>query len=159
MTEKKAPSNLPYRPCVGIVLLNKDNKVFVGERLDTPGAWQMPQGGIDPDEDIKTAALRELREETGTNEADIIRISEQKLHYDLPEPMIPKLWGGTFRGQEQTWVAARFRGKDSDICLTAHDPPEFRNWRWIRLQDTVDYIVPFKRETYRRVIAMFEDLV
>ena len=155
---EKKPA-LPYRPCVGIVLLNAEKKVFVGERIDTPGAWQMPQGGIDFDEDIKGAALRELYEEIGTAQAEIIRVAEKKLRYDLPESTRQRLWNGTFRGQEQTWVAARFTGQDSDICLTSHDPPEFSKWQWIRLQETIDLIVPFKRETYLRVIEMFKDLV
>lgn len=159
MPAKKSTSSLPYRPCVGIVLLNTEKKVFVGERIDTPGAWQMPQGGIDFDEDIKGAALRELFEEIGTAQAEIIRIAEKKLRYDLPESTRQKLWDGTYKGQEQTWVAARFTGQDKDICLTAHDPPEFSNWQWVRLQETIDLIVPFKRDTYRQIIEMFSDLV
>lgn len=159
MPPKEKKSALPYRPCVGIVLLNPEKKVFVGERIDTPGAWQMPQGGIDFEEDIKGAALRELYEEIGTAQAEIIRIAKKKLRYDLPESTRQKLWNGTFRGQEQTWVAAKFTGKDSDICLTAHDPPEFSNWQWVKLQETPDLIVPFKRDTYLQVIEMFADLV
>lgn len=118
----------------------------------------MPQGGIDENEDIRAAALRELREEIGTDKAEIIRIGEKTLRYDLPEPTRSRLWNGAYRGQEQTWVATRFTGRDDDISLTAHNPPEFSNWQWVRLQDTVSLIVPFKRETYRQVIEMFSDI-
>lgn len=147
---------LPYRPCVGIALFNKENLVFVGERIDTPGAWQMPQGGIDKDETIEQAARRELREEIGTDKAEIIKIFPDKIRYDLPSDIQKKLWGGKFAGQEQTWVAAKFTGRDSDIDITLHGgaPPEFRNWQWIALGKTIDLIVPFKRETYRRIIEM-----
>lgn len=157
-TRNSTPDGLPYRPCVGILLFNRENRVFVGERIDTPGAWQMPQGGIDENEDIRAAAMRELREEIGTDKADIIRIAEKTLRYDLPEPTRSRLWNGAYRGQEQTWVAARFTGRDEEISLTAHTPPEFSNWQWVRLQDTISLIVPFKRETYRQVIEMFSDI-
>lgn len=147
-----------YRPCVGILLLNKENLVFVGERIDTPGAWQMPQGGIDHHEDVRTAAIRELKEEIGTDNVEIIRIAQKKLRYDLPETMRAKLWNGAYRGQEQTWVAARYIGEDRDICLTAHAPPEFSDWKWVSLSETLPLIVPFKREIYTQVIEMFKDL-
>lgn len=148
-------SNLPYRPCVGVALFNKDGKVLVGQRIDTPGAWQMPQGGINPDEDIEIAMLRELKEEIGTDKAELLHIGPKKLHYDLPPEMQTRMWGGKYRGQEQTWVAARFTGEDSDIVLDADDHPEFSAWQWVDLDKTVELIVPFKRETYRKVIEMF----
>ena len=146
-----------YRPCVGIALFNLDGRVLVGERIDTPGAWQMPQGGIDPGEDIKAASLRELAEEIGTDKASIITVIEEKIRYDLPDALRQRLWGGRYAGQEQTWVVARFDGQDSDINLTASEPAvpaEFSRWQWIELEKTVELIVPFKRKAYERVIAL-----
>ncbi len=151
--------SLPYRPCVGVALFNADGLVFVGERIDTPGAWQMPQGGIDPGEKIETAALRELQEEIGTNKAEIIKNADEPLRYDLPDHLIGKLWDGQYRGQEQIWVAARFTGEDKDIDLNADDHPEFLDWQWVRLEDTLDLIVPFKRDTYRKLIEFFRELL
>lgn len=146
-----------YRPCVGITLFNSQGLVFVGERIDTPGAWQMPQGGIDAGEDIPQAAMREMREEIGTDKAEIIKIAERTIRYDLPDDMRARLWNGKYAGQEQTWVAARFTGQDSDIRLDAHVPREFNRWQWVQLEETVNLIVPFKQETYRRVIAMMRE--
>lgn len=152
------PSDLPYRPCVGITLFNVDGSVFVGERIDSPGAWQMPQGGIDEGEDILTAAHRELFEEVGTNKVTLLKIANEKIRYDVPPELSTKHWGGKYRGQEQTWVAFRFTGKDSDIRLDAHTPQEFWRWQWVPLGQTVDLIVPFKRETYRKVISLFSEI-
>lgn len=150
---------LPYRPCVGLMLLNTDKHVFVGERIDSPGGWQMPQGGIDPGETPEQAAWRELHEEVGTNEATIVRTADKTLRYDLPAQRIPAFWNGQFRGQEQTWIAMRFTGQDSDIILDRHHEPEFSRWQWVKPEDTIDLIVPFKRDLYRNVLQMFEDLL
>lgn len=150
-------SNLPYRSCVGIALFNEQGKVFVGERIDTPDAWQMPQGGIDDGEDIETAALRELKEEIGTNNATLLKIHDQKIRYDLPAELQKKIWNGQYAGQEQTWVAMRFNGNDSDIILDADARPEFSKWQWVALQDTLELIVPFKRKTYEKIIAAFQN--
>lgn len=148
-----------YRPCVGIALFNKDNHVFVGERIDTPGAWQMPQGGIDPGENIKRAAIRELREETGTDKAEIIRVADDvPIRYDFPPDLQQRLWNGKFAGQEQIWVAARFTGSDADIDLHSFNPPEFNAWQWVSLGQTIDFIVPFKLELYKKVIELFSDI-
>ncbi len=152
-------NNLLYRPCVGIALFNEQGQVFVGERIDTPGAWQMPQGGIDDGEDIVAAALRELQEEVGTGKADIIEIAEDKIRYDLPDHLISKLWNGKFRGQEQVWVAMKFTGEDSDINLNLDDHPEFSAWQWMDLSEIIDFIVPFKRDIYVKVVNAFSHLV
>lgn len=146
----------PYRQGVGIVLFNLANQVFVGERIDSPGAWQMPQGGIDDGESPEIAFFREMREEIGTEKATIIHVMEKKLRYELPHELSSKLWGGKYRGQEQTWIAGRFTGNDDDIHLTLHQPPEFERWQWVDLDHLLDLIVPFKRETYREVIHEFK---
>lgn len=150
-------SNKPYRPCVGIVLFNKDGKVFVGERIDTPGAWQMPQGGINEGEDIQKAALRELKEEIGTDKGSFIKTMEDKIRYDLPPHLKNKLWDGKYAGQEQIWVAMQFEGDDSDIDIAADDHPEFSQWQWVDIRDTLDLIVPFKKDVYKKVIQSFTD--
>jgi len=156
------PATLPYRPCVGVMLVNRDGLVFVGQRIDNKegDAWQMPQGGIDPGEDIEGAALRELEEETGIK-ADLIQIlarSKKEYFYDLPEELIGKLWGGKYRGQRQTWFVARFLGVEADINIaTKH--PEFNAWRWTSPDTLVDLIVPFKKKLYRDVVAEFGDLI
>lgn len=147
------PTDLPYRPCVGIMLLNQDGKVFVGKRIDqTVEGWQMPQGGIDQGESPRQACLRELREETGTDKAQIIGEMQEWLSYDLPDHLIGVAFHGKFKGQRQKWFALRFNGQDGDINLTAHEP-EFSAFQWVALKDLPSLIVPFKRDTYRRVIA------
>lgn len=157
------PSTLPYRPCVGVMLVNSDGLVFVGKRIDNKegDAWQMPQGGIDEGEDVHAAALRELWEETGVTEvhAAIIAQAKQELLYDLPDALIGKLWGGRYRGQRQTWLLARFAGADGDVRLDAHNPPEFCEWRWVEPDALPDLIVPFKKRVYRAVVDEFRDLI
>lgn len=152
------PDDLPYRPCVGILLFNTNGKVFVGERLDNPGAWQMPQGGIDEGETHEAAAMRELLEETGTDKAEIIRFGKQATRYTLPDHLLGKLWNGKYRGQEQFWVAMRFTGTDADITLYHTVHPEFMNWQWMDLHKVPEMIVPFKKQTYLTVIEEFKDL-
>lgn len=156
-------SELPYRPCVGVMLVNEHGKVFVGQRIDNKdsGAWQMPQGGVDAGEDLRTAALRELAEETGVGESHAVIIAQmdETVRYDLPDELIGKLWGGKYRGQEQVWFLARFTGTDADIDIEAHDPPEFAAWRWVDADDVPDLIVPFKKRVYRSVLAAFRDLI
>lgn len=148
-----------YRPCVGIALFNNEGKVFVGERIDTPGAWQMPQGGIDEGEDLNLAALRELKEEIGSDKADILEILDEKIRYETPLEIrykLQKIWGKPYIGQEQTWIAMRFNGSNDDIKLDAFDHPEFSQWQWVALEDTLDLIVPFKRKTYEKLITAFK---
>jgi putative (di)nucleoside polyphosphate hydrolase len=148
-----------YRRGVGVMLLNREGKVFVGARIDnTDEAWQMPQGGIDDDEKPWKTALRELEEETGISPGLVERISKcpERLKYDLPEELRGKLWGGKYVGQDQDWYLARFLGDDSDIDIaTKH--PEFREWKWIEPQQLPDLIVPFKRDLYRRLLSEFAD--
>ncbi len=152
-------SSLPYRPCVGLCLFNAAGKVFVGERLDNPGAWQMPQGGVDEGEDIHVAAMRELQEEIGTDKADIIRIHDKPLRYTIPAEVLKRLpWGNQYAGQEQTWVALRFTGSDGDIRLDAWDHPEFGRFQWVDLAEVPSLIVPFKVDIYKQVVEAFSDL-
>jgi len=148
------PAALPYRRGVGIALFNAEGRVFAAERIDTPGAWQMPQGGIDRDEDPWPAALRELEEEIGTAKAVLLGETDW-LRYDLPPDLVGHVWKGKYRGQEQKWFAARFTGTDSNIDLEADSHPEFRAWRWVQLGELPELIVPFKRPLYLAVVEAF----
>ena len=154
---------LPYRPCVGIMLVNGEGKVFVGQRIDAKEGdrWQMPQGGIDKGEDLHTAAFRELGEETGVGEshATIIAETREELLYDLPDALLGKLWGGKYRGQRQHWLLMRFTGEDADVRLDAHDPAEFFEWKWLDPEALPEMIVPFKRRVYRAVLDEFRELI
>ena len=148
---------LPYRPCVGIVLIDARGMVFAGQRLDNPfPAWQMPQGGIDDGETPKTAAFRELWEETGVTRDMVQPLAKTHgwVTYDLPPDLLGKVWGGKYRGQRQKWFLFRFTGRDSDIRINS-EHPEFSTWRWILADEMVDSIVPFKRAVYDQVIASF----
>ena len=148
-----------YRRGVGVMLLNREGKVFVGARIDnTDEAWQMPQGGIDEGEEPWATALRELEEETGIRPSLVERVSEcpERLKYDLPEQLRGKLWGGKYVGQDQDWFLARFLGSDADVNIrTKH--PEFREWKWIGPSELPDLIVPFKRDLYRQLLREFAD--
>jgi putative (di)nucleoside polyphosphate hydrolase len=156
MSKHTDPASLPYRRGVGIALFNAAGKVFAAERIDTPGAWQMPQGGLDKGEEPWPAALRELKEEIGTNKAERLHETDW-LRYELPPRLVGHAWRGKYRGQEQKWFAARFTGVDADIDLTADKHPEFRAWRWAALGELPDLIVPFKRELYLSVVAAFAE--
>ncbi|MDB4219640.1 MAG: RNA pyrophosphohydrolase [Emcibacteraceae bacterium] len=146
---------LPYRPCAGIMLLNNKGKVFVARRIDTDTeAWQMPQGGIENGEDPKVAAIRELEEETGITQADIIAEYQDWLTYDLPDKLYGKVWKGRYGGQTMKWYVMRFHGEDSDINIkTRH--PEFSSWRWVDMNDLQEIIVPFKRDIYKALSEKF----
>lgn len=141
-----------YRPAVGMMLLNAENKIFVGERVDIQGsAWQMPQGGIGPYEDTDQAMLRELEEEIGTRNVEIIVKSKKWYKYDLPTDVGERLWQGKYKGQKQIWYVLRFRGQDQDINIKTYHP-EFRAWKWVEKSELLDLIVPFKRELYQRIL-------
>jgi putative (di)nucleoside polyphosphate hydrolase len=156
--------SLPYRPCVGMAVFNRKGRVFVGRRIDGPEhvdaehAWQMPQGGIDRDEDPWRAAVRELREETNIRSVEKLGEIDDELCYDIPREIAGLAWKGKYRGQCQKWYALRFTGKDEEIDIAhpagGHEP-EFAEWRWERLEKVPDLIVPFKRLVYQRVAEEF----
>ena len=151
--------SLPYRPCVGLMLLNRRGEVFIGNRIvsDHFVAWQMPQGGIDSGETPEEAALRELHEEVGTEQAEILAAHPDWLNYELPEAVLGQALNGKYRGQTQKWFALRFTGTDADINI--HTPhPEFNSWRWCSLCEVTDLVVPFKRPVYERVVTEFRPL-
>ncbi|MEM7236608.1 MAG: RNA pyrophosphohydrolase [Pseudomonadota bacterium] len=154
-------AELPYRPCVGLVVLNRDGHIFAGQRIDSDmDAWQMPQGGIDQGETPRDAALRELNEETGIapDRVEILRESTEWHRYELPRHLVSRLWKGRYRGQQQRWFILRFTGQDAEIRIDLHEP-EFRRWAWMDEAELIRKIVPFKRDTYSRVFAEFQDLL
>jgi putative (di)nucleoside polyphosphate hydrolase len=155
--------SLPYRACAGIMLANRDGKIFVGQRIDgglDSDAWQMPQGGIDDGEEAEAAALRELEEETGVSPhlVQVIARSAAEYFYDLPPELIGKLWRGQWRGQRQWWFLLRFQGEDSDINIET-DHAEFVRWQWVAPVELPNLIVPFKRRTYEGLVAEFSELI
>jgi putative (di)nucleoside polyphosphate hydrolase len=151
--------HLPYRPCVGIMLINAQGLVFTAQRIDQQvEAWQMPQGGIDVGEDPLEAAMRELEEEIGTNRASLLAEHPEWLSYDLPGHLLGKVWKGKYRGQTMKWFAMRFDGTDNDIKLET-EVPEFNTWRWQDMAALPDMIVPFKRDLYTRLASDFAHLV
>ena len=156
-------NSLPYRLGVGVVLFNSAGLAWVGRRIAKPGEniedyWQLPQGGVDDGEDPVNAAYRELREETGTDAAEIIAESGHWLTYDLPDHLQGVSWGGRYRGQSQKWFAMRFLGADDDFDLAADGEPEFDAWKWTELETLPDMIVPFKRTVYQDIVAEFADV-
>jgi putative (di)nucleoside polyphosphate hydrolase len=164
MTSNQTPQSealrqsLPYRPCVGMMVLNREGRIFVGKRIDQQlEGWQMPQGGIDEGESPRDAAIRELEEEIGTRNVAFLREHPDWLDYDLPARLLGVALRGRYRGQRQKWFALRFLGKDDEINLkTPHQ--EFSDWRWLSIDELPRLIVPFKRDTYAKVAAAFRDL-
>ncbi|NBR91319.1 MAG: RNA pyrophosphohydrolase, partial [Rhodobacteraceae bacterium] len=154
-------ARLPYRQNVGVMLMNHAGEVFVGQRLDSEvAAWQMPQGGIDKGEAPRDAALRELEEETGVSRdlVEIMAETEGWVAYDLPHDLVPKIWKGRYRGQEQKWFLMRFNGTDAEVKID-QEHPEFSAWRWIAPADLPGQIVPFKRAVYEAVLTEFAALL
>ena len=158
-------NSLPYRSCAGLTVINRQGLVFVGRRaggpehVDRTHVWQMPQGGIDEGEDPYRAALRELYEETNIQSVEKLGEIVDWIAYDIPRDIIGQAWGGKYRGQKQKWYALRFTGEDREINVTApaggHEP-EFIDWRWVEMRELPDLVVPFKRQTYERVVREFE---
>jgi putative (di)nucleoside polyphosphate hydrolase len=161
----------PYRPCVGVMLVNRAGLVFVGKRHpgdkvehDSPEFdWQMPQGGVDKNEDVHAAALRELREETNVSSVSLIAEHPEWLSYDLPVDFATKAWKGRYRGQTQKWFAFRFEGDDSEIDVLTPDggkhKPEFITWKWERIERLAQIVIPFKRPIYEKVAESFAPLI
>ncbi len=156
-------NHLEYRPCVGVMLVNREGKAFVGKRIDNREGdwWQMPQGGIDDGEDVEAALLREVWEEVGARREhlEVVTRLDDELFYDLPPELHGKLWGGRYRGQRQSWFLVRFTGTDADIDLEAHDPPEFCEWKWVEPELLPDLIVPFKRGVYETIVEGFRESI
>lgn len=147
-----------YRPCVGIMLLNEENRILTGQRLDhISTAWQMPQGGIEKEETVLTAAYRELEEETSIEKemVEVLAVSTNWLSYDLPSDLVPRLWNGSYKGQTQKWFLMRYFGRDRDINLRTKTP-EFSSWRWSSPQELIASIVPFKKEVYESIVDEFK---
>ena len=150
--------NLPYRNGVGIFLLNKEKKLWIGKRIDgEKDFWQMPQGGIDVKESDSEAMMRELKEEIGTNNIKVLDKSEEKLFYDLPKELISKVWSGRYKGQAQQWYACDFIGSDNEIDLNYHKP-EFSEWKWVEPEKILDLVIPFKKNMYEKILRAFKKL-
>jgi len=150
---------LPLRTGVGILVLNSKNQVFVGKRKDNPfDKWQMPQGGVDPNEPLLVAMKRELEEETSIKKIEILKEFDQWLEYELPENLIGKIWKGKYRGQKQKWFIVRFKGKESEININTRHP-EFIEWKWVNMNSLPDLIVPFKKHVYEKVLTELKKII
>jgi putative (di)nucleoside polyphosphate hydrolase len=159
--DEAAIKALPYRPCVGVMIINDAGHIWSGRRIDNAAnAWQMPQGGVDPGEALLDAAYREMGEETAIpkENTELLAAMETPLKYDLPYDLVPKLWKGRFRGQEQRWFLMHFKGPDSLINIETEEP-EFSHWQWMPYGSLIESIVPFKRDVYEAVWTEFGPLV
>ena len=155
----KKYNNLPLRLGVGIVLLNSENKIFVGKRIDNPvNSWQMPQGGVDKNENLLNAAFRELREETGVKNVKLIKEIDTWLTYDLPKNLLGKLWNGKYRGQRQRWFVMRFIGKDEEVNVKTKNA-EFKEWKWIAVDQLTNVAVDFKLQIYKKISEELNTLI
>ncbi len=151
--------DLPYRRGVGVMILNSKKKVFVGKRIDTKNnAWQMPQGGIDEDETVLEAGIRELFEETNIQNIEVLAETQNWLYYDLPEFLIGRLWGGKYRGQKQKWILVKFTGSDDEINIDKRNQ-EFKQWKWIEVEELPEVVVSFKKQLYNYVIQEFAPII
>jgi putative (di)nucleoside polyphosphate hydrolase len=149
----------PYRPCVGIFLINAAGDVFSGRRIDSRAeAWQMPQGGIDLGETPVQACLREMEEEIGTRKAEVLHEIDEWLNYDIPVALADRLWHGQYKGQKQKWILLQYLGTDADINIATQEP-EFCEWQWLSPENLIDLAVPFKRDVYRHVLAEFKPFI
>ena len=156
---KKDFKNLPLRKGVGIILLNKENKVFVAKRIDNPANfWQMPQGGIDDGEDYLSAAFRELEEETSIKEVELIKEIDETLTYELPKHLLGIIWKGKYKGQKQKWFIMRYLGTDDKININTKKP-EFLEWKWIDLDMITEVVVDFKLEVYKKLKSQIKEII
>ena len=152
-------ADLPYRRGVGVMILNSVKKVFVGKRIDTKNnAWQMPQGGIDEDETLLEAGVRELFEETNIQNIEILAETKNWLYYDLPEFLIGRLWGGKYRGQKQKWLLIKFTGNDEEININKSNQ-EFKQWKWIEVEELPEVVVAFKKQLYTSIVKEFASII
>lgn len=146
---------LPYRPCVGMVVLNEYGQIFFGKRIDNSSKyWQMPQGGVDEGEGLEQAALRELEEEIGTNNVQVLGQTKDWLYYDLPDELVAKVWNGKYRGQKQIWFCVQLLGDDGEININTENP-EFEDWKWSNPDQVIENAIEFKKDIYRKVLDYF----
>tara|TARA_Y100000389_G_scaffold198287_1_gene234501 strand:+ start:1422 stop:1904 length:483 start_codon:yes stop_codon:yes gene_type:complete len=159
MANKKKFDNLPLRSGVGIVVINGENKVFVAKRIDNPkNFWQMPQGGVDKDEDFLTAAYRELEEETSIKDVELIKELDGSTTYELPKNLLGIIWKGKYRGQKQKWFLMRFLGSDKDINIQTKNP-EFLEWKWVDLEEITETVVDFKSNVYKEIKEKIKKII